>query len=66
MSKAFSGVRRSWHLKIDFDKQQNLSLYVVERGRPMPGSNRRCDNCLVPDFSSTIIEICIDVVRGGQ
>jgi len=37
-TKAFDAARRSWHLKIDIDKNENLSLWLVERGQPIEGN----------------------------
>jgi len=34
-SKAFDFGRRSWMLKIDLDYENNISLYLVERGSPL-------------------------------
>lgn len=34
-SKAFDFGRRSWMLKIDIDQEENVSLFVVERGAPL-------------------------------
>lgn len=30
--KAFDFARRSWHLKMDIDYENNVSLWIVERG----------------------------------
>jgi hypothetical protein len=32
--KAFDFGRRSWHLKIDIDYDNNISLWLMERGVP--------------------------------
>lgn len=40
-SNAFDIARRSWHFKIDFDKEENLSIWLVERG--MPVTDERVD-----------------------
>jgi hypothetical protein len=34
-SKAFDFGRRSWMLKIDLDYENNISLYLVEKGIPL-------------------------------
>jgi hypothetical protein len=34
-SKAFDFGRRSWMLKIDLDYENNISLFLVERGAPL-------------------------------
>lgn len=31
--KAFDFGRRSWHLKLDIDYENNVSIWIVERGQ---------------------------------
>ena len=52
---AFDSARRSWHLKIDFEAKENLSLWIVERGLPI-GEDLIGQNFLIPNFSSVILE----------
>jgi hypothetical protein len=35
ISKAFDFGRRSWHLKIDIDYENNVSAWIIERGEAM-------------------------------
>jgi len=35
ISKVFDFGRRSWHLKIDIDYENNVSLWIIERGEPV-------------------------------
>ena len=54
-SEAFDIARRSWHFKIDVEANENVSLWLVERGAPV-GDNDLQENFQVPSFSSIIIE----------
>lgn len=65
VTPSFSEARRSWHLKIDLNSSQDLSLYLVERGRPLEGQNLKCDNFLSPEFSSVSFEISLQVLSQG-
>ena len=56
VTKSFDAARRSWHLKIDFDVNKNMSLYIVERGAPSESKNFG-ENNLVPQFSSVLFTL---------
>ena len=55
-TSCFEEARRSWHLKIDIDKDQNISAWLIERGEPL-GPNIRNQNYHIPHFSSVIFQI---------
>ncbi len=57
-TKCFNAARRSWHLKLDFDANDNLSLYLLERGKPiyLQQSLNKGENCMIPNFSSVLFE----------
>jgi len=57
-TKSFNSGRRSWHLKIDVDKDQSVSMWLVERGYPI-GFNLLNGNFNIPHFSSVIMELGI-------
>lgn len=56
ITEAFDGARRSWHLKLDFDRAENLSIYLAERGMPT-SEEVLIQNPLTPSFSSVILDI---------
>lgn len=35
ISRAFDFGRRCWHLKVDIDYDNNMSLWIIERGKPL-------------------------------
>lgn len=43
-SKAFDFGRRSWMLKVDLDYENNVSLFLVERGLPLGLKNANNEN----------------------
>jgi hypothetical protein len=55
-SNAFDIARRSWHFKIDFDKDENVSCWLVERGMPVRESKADQNN-LAPNFSSVFMDL---------
>ena len=54
-SDAFDCARRSWHFKLDIQSNEDLGLWVVERGIPV-GSDLLTANPLAPNFSSVSLE----------
>jgi hypothetical protein len=57
LSKSFDAARRSWHLKIDLDQNDSISIYLIERGLPLKNNDRKLENCAHPNFSSTLFNI---------
>lgn len=65
VTKAFDAARRSWHLKVDIDKNEYMSLWLVERGQPI-GENLLNQNITVPNFSSVILEFEVNHKSIGE
>jgi hypothetical protein len=48
-SQAFDAARRSFHVKVDFDEQQNISVWLIERGKMLKSQlsvNLKFSSCL--------------------
>ena len=55
-STSFDCARRSWHFKLDLHPNEDVGVWVVERGLPT-GVDILSANPLAPNFSSVFLEV---------
>jgi hypothetical protein len=65
LSTAFNCERRAWHVKVDIDSEQNLSLWLSERGAPVHGSDSPPSLGQASHIEFSSVEVQFEVVDKG-